>query len=801
MNQSSNMTNVIKGMIKNSLDSYIKILPSSQINIDDLMRKTEEINAKLNPRRPKDALKGQMSLNEKSVELTNKKISEYNYVDTEAHRLTDNKYIPRLRINQIQEMEIEKNKEAATYSGIMSLYTVKDYNPKKSNLKIDNKELSFRMVKEEDTNPNQKPNCSFNSIFVLNEYIEYTYHDEDEKLFDDNDLLRNAFEKNMQKNLLSSLNLTKKDSLFMQSYDEILKKASQIENITKQELSLCYQHEEAENDDDIKYETNKEILERNRQHAFLKPDILMESFKSYFHDQVNQYKTKKSQFPLQEQVNFSNQFIKKINQYTYNDISFGFCIVSGLISYPNIIPWKASEIQILELHGPYLIIYDKEDNTEIDVSFDLRNYEKELDTLIAEPSPHKLNGEVLLNDNGIKKTINSLTLFNQIASYFNSLKTNISNPASYNTLKYLTDSSITHLDLYSNYLLNIIQWHNSLTSLTIRYDLIKDLLTVIDNKWTLPMSLETLTVKKVELNDESNYDNDFYELFSKECSIYIRNIHLININYSETIHSALLQHIEQFYYTQGNKRLNDSIPILNLSIIKAKKSTNTAHAVYNNYQQNTESQKDDINLNMIYSVFIVMLYHMIECNNLFPLSFNRLDLSNQSCYNVQGLVKIITKFKMIKELDITNVKVNGGEYLIDSIHFLPYIRITNKVISDIKFTNDSEYESEYRNEFKALKENNYNNAKEETDDIGYDLSFGIYPILEKVIFDNTSHPQETIHQLFNLFKRLKFFQGFPIPHVKDKKIDDDVIPNIIKDDIDAYCENIFELEQDYYNIH
>ena len=151
-----------------------------------------------------------------------------------------------------------------------------------------------------------------------------------------------------------------------------------------------------------------------------------------------------------------------------------------------------------------------------------------------------------------------------------------------------------------------------------------------------------------------------------------------------------------------------------------------------------------------------------------PEVFNKLDLSESTVNDeIIYLTKIITKFKIIKELDISNTRFLNTKKVIDSSEFLGNIKLT-KNYTEI-FDQQKFYEETLDNildEVKTLrdpenKDKNYinpNNANID-DDSSYDFSMGIFPILEKIYIYNTDIREDLSKEIYSLFKKLKFFRG------------------------------------------
>ena len=207
-----------------------------------------------------------------------------------------------------------------------------------------------------------------------------------------------------------------------------------------------------------------------------------------------------------------------------------------------------------------------------------------------------------------------------------------------------------------------------------------------------------------------------------------------------------------------------------------------------------------------------MLINALKYNNgTIPEVFNKLDLSESTVNDdISYLVKIITKFKIIKELDISNTRFSNSKKVIDSTDFLSNIKLTknytetfdqkkfyevtlNKILNDIKVLRDDS------------KEKNYVSGNLNVDDDNsYDYSMGILPILEKIYIHNTDAKEDVSKDVYNLFKKLKFFRGIYYSDQTSKinqennsqnTLCEELVEKINKDK-KTYCENVFQLSND-----
>ena len=153
-------------------------------------------------------------------------------------------------------------------------------------------------------------------------------------------------------------------------------------------------------------------------------------------------------------------------------------------------------------------------------------------------------------------------------------------------------------------------------------------------------------------------------------------------------------------------------------------------------------------------------------NHNLPEVFNKLDLSETIVSDDIGfLVKIITQFKIIKELDISNTKLFSNGRVINSENFLRKIKLTSQFIEPIKEEDESIFMDNivkeiefYRNCTEIQKTQLSDHLKD--DEMSYDYFMGIFPILEKIYAYNTDIKESLSRDIYMLFKKLKFFHGF-----------------------------------------
>ena len=433
------------------------------------------------------------------------------------------------------------------------------------------------------------------------------------------------------------------------------------------------------------------------------------------------------------------------------------------------------------------------------------------------------------------KSIASLLI--ELQNYYKEFLFNIEN-ASYKSLQFLSNPNCKFLELRpleSQKLLNNLYWHPKVQSITIPSSYVASLKLVMDARnWEC--NLSTLTVIQDMGVSSPTFEESIFDLFCGINSIPIQNIHFINVPYNKKIANALFKHIELFYSITNNILNN----IFGSKIINSKRFySNSSGKDFTTYEEvdapktkylmniqktklpiinltwkkepnsrlNKTNFEEAIDLRGIYYILMDMLIKAYNFNNhKLPEVFNKLDLSETIVTDDVGfLVKIITQFKIIKELDISNTKLFSSGKVINNDNFLKKIKLTNdfmKVFNskeETYFMNETIKEIEF---FKNCTEQERNllpiNLKDEETDYNYFM--GIFPILEKLYAYNTDIKEEISRDIYVLLKKLKFFQGFYCSSTSNNNILSNTIntlAKIIKNDRSTFCENVFKITNYY----
>jgi len=707
-----------------------------------------------------------------------------------------------------------------------------------------------------------------NPLFFTNRYIEYIYEDKGDKLYEESDLIRNLFEKKVKNDSIDELYIAKQDSPYLEIYTKLLEKEKEEledenkenyinDNNGNEEGPLT--REEIEKIRNILENKNNDI-ESNFRNNFTQ---LMANFYAVKNNnnenynqnlnnnpiQINDLKVEQNPNEISFQINIQGEITKKIRNNTNKEHSRGMII-----------------------KGPIATWYKINDDNELIKEkghFDIRNIEFKIDD--KNKYENKIGEEcfqvskVIENGKEITKPIvfSSLKIvefgnktfsyfFKQLQDYFKDFYSNLEK-STYSVLKFISDSNCKTLILESEQnkkLLNYIYWHPKLINLSIPSSFVADLAIVMENNnWEC--QLKTLCIKK----DAGTCEDSIGKIFENVNSISIQNIHFIDMPFNKKFIDALIDHIFLFYnfgtpnfnyfnsntFMNTNNNFNNSLLNNNINDNNENEDENNKNdknninlnkkKVYCEYRdfsipiknlswkrdsnsnESSSKTEDALSLKGLYYVFMYMLIKGLKYNNnTLPEVFELLDLSETIVTDDIGyLVKIITKFKLIKEINLSNTRILGGGKVIESSNFLNKIKLTDKIDEIVdeyeieKKENELELEIEKYKRTQADGKIDNNLFNYQNQDLSYDFSHGIFPILEKIYLYNTDLKEDISKDVYGLFKRLKFFQGFYYStqtinnNLENNSLNIKLCEKIIEEiqkDKKSYCENIFQLSND-----
>ena len=841
MSHNEGAMNLIKQDVTSKLNYYNKVIPNLPHSLNDLLEKAKSVENKLdtNKNSTNDAGAEGSELN-KSPNLNEKQKRDTRFLEFDNFRRYNN-YIPKIHINGHRDKEklvMPFSAKEPSYKGIMSLYDNMEFNLK-SNSKVihENKNIISKKVGEENSVSRNDINYDYTlkPSFYTNRYIEYLYEDRGDKLYEENNILKNLFDKNPNRDNKNELNFLNSNSPYLKAYNELLEKEKEeIENENKE----MYQNEMLRGQ-----EFSLSKAEQNNILTFVKNNkIYNEKTPLDLYFEINLMKRKINE--SDENSNKNENVHEESNdnkKYTTDDISFEIDI-QGEITKKIRNSSKKQHPRGMVLHGPIAKWYrlnEDHENTKLKGYFDIRKIEfkkndKDKENGKDEDEEEEFIVKDVIEKNRLNKKDTIFTsrrilefgnktfkyFFHQLQKYFIELLTNI-NKASYNVLKFLSDTQCTILDLSldsQKELIEYIKWHPKLQILSIPSSFMSKLNEVMSGSdWEC--RLHTLIIKKSVNNSNSN-DNpeaDLKAIFSNPSSLTIQNIHFIDVSYSKKLLEALFVHIDTFY-KDYIEEIENGTSILSLQEFRDLKTTklpiiNLSWKKTPNVDGSSKSE-DMVNLKGIYYLLMYMLAKALKYNyGTIPEVFNKLDLSESTVNDeIIYLTKIITKFKIIKELDISNTRFSNTKKVIDSAEFLSNIKLTqnyteifdqqnfynqtlDNILDEVKPLRDSEN-----------KDKNYGNSNTANvdDDSSYDFSMGIFPILEKIYIYNTDARENLSKEIYSLFKKLKFFRGIyysdPASKINQENnyqnfLCEELVDKINKDK-KTYCENVFQLSND-----
>ena len=825
----------------------------------------------------------------------------------------ENNYVPKLRINKISKIKKEENiskkkyikSTKNNYKGIMSLYNSETLHPISNYIEEKNISLKENLKNDEEA-PRTKiirNNIDYDNVmkplFFANSYLEYSYQDKGDNLYDDGDLFRFLFAKKKKKDKNDELIIAEHDSLYFENYITLLKQMEEEYYEDKNINNIDYYNMKNE----VNFNVNLSNEEKNRIKKYKKKknekndSENSENLKPFFLEKLNEYEKNKNNLIATEEkeeisentnnkkflssknnfninisklsnnnptlgkkpedvffnIDIQGKILKKIKNNSGKEIPYTLKISGPIVTLNKAYSDKNGEI--LKLKKKFDLRFIKMETSQDNVN-DKINTTKDTDEFIVKKF-YNLDDEIIFKSQKIKELHDKSYkfLFAQLQKYYKEFILNI-DKASYNVLKYLSDPKCTYLELSlseNKKLLEHIYWHPQIQNLSIPSSYVSTLNQVMESKdWEC--ILTTLTITKDSGVSSPPFEESIYLLFSNINSLSIQNIHFIDIPYKKNITDALFKHIEIFYnvnyttirnhyrksllvssigkdqkkilnFVKNNsnfllniKENNDDVieintkekyfqkmqksklPIINLSLKKSM-------AIDNNYTKSEEP----IDLRAVYYLLMEMVIKSyIFNNNSIPEVFNKLDLSGSTVSDAVGfLTKIITQFKIIKELDISGTKSFSHGKVINSPYFLRKIKLTNYFYQEDEKNFIEKIKKEIE-DYKNSTEQQRSEMTETLDDeqMSYNYLFGIFPILEKIYVYSTEIKEEISKDIYMLFKKLKFFNGFyssPPPYYlsSDTDRENNVLLNTItslteeiKRDNENFCENVFMFNSD-----
>ena len=910
MIQNENLIKLIKKDTRNSLNFYKNLVQESLLNSKDLVEKATDVREKLNSGQKVNKNQPQEIPNiAKQIKQEIKNQKTLQNLEKISFR-KEAKSTPKIQIFN-QRINKNENKRPPKLQGILSFFDSENltFYPSSNILTTESTNVNDEASKKaEQRTKIVRNNIDYDNkikpLFFTNRYVEYSYQDRGDNLYEDGDLFRYLFEKKMKKEKNPGLNIVKQDSIYLDTFKKLLKKIKD----EKEEENIKHTSDSTGREGEEDNLASDELKKINRYKSF-KNDTKSKSsssgggvgdgneknkttdFKSFFLSKISLCENNaisatnnnsdvdwniekenpslgKSTSDVSFNIDIESQMLKKINRKNKKEINRKIKINGPIVTIFKV-PSDIKDLQSIQEKAKFDVrnikIEGNEEeennnknnkmndmNNNIDTEFGIKKINRNesqlnLNLSLIHDTQYKeefLVKKIIKNGKEINRQIKFFSrkieefqnktycqFFLQIQRYYKDFLINIEN-ATYQALKYLSNPNCTSLELCpteSQKLLEHLYWHPKIQSLTIPASFVASLKQVMESRnWEC--LLTTLTITQDVGVSSPPFEESLYKLFSGINSIPIQNIHFIDVPYHRTIADALFIHIN-LYYSINNSILNSffsnekqnnnynimstdkdvtsseeiddpkttlflniqktKLPIINLSW---KKNPNSK-------MKNTKSE-ESIDLRAIYYILMEMLIKAYKFNNhKLPEVFNKLDLSGTIVTDDIGfLVKIITQFKIIKELDISNTKLFSYGKVINSENFLRKIKLTNKftkvmdVDGENTFMNNVLKEIEFFKNCTELQKSQLSDFLKD-EEMCYDFFMGILPIIEKIYVYNTDIKENVARDIYMLFRKLKFFHGFYCSSsTNNNNIFINTINNltdIIQNDSGNFCENIF----------
>ena len=234
MTQNENLIKLIKKDTRKSLDFYKNLVQESLLNSKDLVEKATDVREKLNC-----GQKVNKNIPQEIPDLTKqikKEINNQKTIQTveKTSFRKEAKFSPKIQIfNQRALNKSETNsKRPPKNQGILSLYDHENLTfypiPNSLSTESTNNNEESEAKKNEQRAKIVRNNIDYDNkikpLFFTNRYVEYSYQDKGDNLYEDGDLLRYLFEKKIKKEKNPGLYIVKQDSIYLDNFKKLLKK-------------------------------------------------------------------------------------------------------------------------------------------------------------------------------------------------------------------------------------------------------------------------------------------------------------------------------------------------------------------------------------------------------------------------------------------------------------------------------------------------------------------------------------------------------------------------------------------------
>ena len=907
MIQNENLIKLIKNETQSNLNFYKNLVKESKIESKELIETASKIRKVLDNKQKKSKNNNQDFSNFSKFSKQEPK-NQKNYPNADNASLRKEiKPTPKLQI--YNQKYFQKNeffyKKFPKIDNIFSSYNNENltFYPSSNYTTTDESNFGKDLSKKGEQRTKIIRNdidydTKIKQLFFMNRYLEYSYQDKGDNLYETGDLFRYLYQQTIKQEHNQGIKITKQESIYFDIYKNLL---NQIKNEKEEFINKPYTDstprdegkltsDELKNINRYKTYKNKNKLNINISGEGKDKDIDSSDFKLYFLSKISANENNiisPGNNETFDDVNNEKEILSLGKNVS--DVSFNIDIETNILKRKNKrdiqkkiningpifnifkSPNSSNDLQTLEEKTSFDIRYlklDEEDNEGINnnnVNYAINkksgnDLTKRFFDINIKNNVHKLNmnnifennfkekftiKKIMKGENEIHKQItfysnkipefqnkSIASLLIELKKYYKDFLFNIEN-ASYITLKFLSNPNCEYLELHpseSQKLLYNLYWHPKIQMLSIPTSFVASLKIVMETKnWEC--ILTTLTLNQDMGISSPTFEESIYNLFCGINSVTIQNIHFINVPYDKKLAKALFKHIELFYSINStmlnsffgekiiskricsnssekdftsNEEVNDPKTIFFLNYQRNKLPIiNLTWKKNPNAKLNKTNFEESVDLRGIYYILMDMLIKAYIFNNHeLPEVFNKLDLSEAVVSDDTGyLVKIITQFKIIKELDISNTKIYYSGKIINNDNFLRKIKLTNDIMKafntedETNFINETEKEIEFYKDCTEQERNSLpNNLKDE--EMSYNYFMGIFPILEKIYVYNTDIKESVARDIYILFKKLKCFQGFYCTASANNNIVINTINslcNIIQSDSSSFCENIFKI--------
>jgi hypothetical protein len=232
MIQSENLIKLIKNDTQTNLNFYKNLVQESKHDSKELIEAASQIRKAIDIESSKSKLQNQ----------DNQKFSNYAYKVFQAQKNLSNpditgyhkegKSSPRIQIfNQRYIPRYDHyTKKTQQYDNVFSLYNIdnQEFNPIPNYLSTENTSNDKESTKKVEQRTKIKRNDidydnKIKPLFFMNRYVEYSYQDKGDNLYENGDLLRHLFEYKLLKDKNQEISIVKHDSIYLDTYKKLLR--------------------------------------------------------------------------------------------------------------------------------------------------------------------------------------------------------------------------------------------------------------------------------------------------------------------------------------------------------------------------------------------------------------------------------------------------------------------------------------------------------------------------------------------------------------------------------------------------